>query len=100
MKPQLLTREVQDIHIRENFQKLNEFVRTSLLADFSFREWPLKAGKQTVKHGLGFVPKDVLVLHVSPAATITWHHEESTTEQLSVTASVACTVRVFLGTYR
>lgn len=100
MKPTLLTREVSDIHVRENFQKLNEFVRTSLLADFQFFQWPLKAGKQTVKHGLGFVPKDVLLLHVSPAATITWHHDESTTEKMSVTASSVCTVRVFLGTYR
>lgn len=100
MKPQLLTREISDLYTRENFQKLNDFVRNSLLADFKFFEWTLKAGKQPVRHGLGFKPKDVLLLHVSPAASITWHHSETTVEDLSVTASVACTIRVFAGTYR
>ena len=97
----LLTKEIPDTHIRENFQRLNDLVREQVpLLGFKFFEFNLKAGKQTVRHGLGFQPKDVIVSHVSPEATTTWHHSETTTKDLAVTASAACRVRVFLGTHR
>lgn len=87
--PKFLTKEVTDRYAQENFVRLNELIgNLGGLASFSHREFTIiKTGTQTLKHQLGFQPKDLVVTSQIGAGKLTWNYSEFTRETLSVTAS-------------
>ncbi len=105
MNLKLFTSEIADKLVRQNFDRLAEYIRSDPLrkGNFTFREIPFTGTgfPKTVvlAHNLSFIPKDVLQLYVSNAATLVWNYDSFTRTHLSVTVSAACTARFFVGRY-
>lgn len=104
----LLTREITDRYIRENFQRINDhFKRQTALVGFGHREFTLTetGTNQKLAHRLGYRPKDLLVTSLTGDGTLTWNYEEfdSTNLDVTVTGTVSAAnptvVRVYVGTH-
>jgi hypothetical protein len=102
-------KEIVDRYVRENFQKLSSYLRDDTWRKGNFKFFThtfttneVAAGQISLPHNLGFVPKDVIVLSVSnpDSATVTWHYDDFTRENVAVTASAVCTVRAYVGVYK
>lgn len=95
---------VKDSVARENFERLNEsFLGDPLLkSNFKFFEVTFEAESypKTVgfKHGLGFVPKDVITTNSLPG-TPNWKYDQFTRTHIYAEVWVPTTIRFFLGTY-
>lgn len=94
--------------LRRNFEQLVQFFdQNSQLTGFVPISFELTQGATQVKiaHGLGFIPRDILVTRVlAPTGVkLTIHHSLSTTSDLVVSVSGTGTVnlkaRMFVGTF-
>lgn len=101
--PNLLTKEIQDIFTRKNFQSLVEyFQRQNQLVNFEFFELNITgptSGVQTLAHELGFTPKDVIITQMTGSGSISFQFGSFTLNSISYTCTGPCRVRFFLGTY-
>lgn len=100
--PKVLLREVQDPIARENFKGLVEFLMKIpiLRGAFEFREFTFSsAGTFAPKHGLTFIPKDLIVTSVIGSGTVAWDYGSFNRDTLAVTTTGPCTVRAFVGAY-
>ena len=101
--PSLYTKEIQDLYIRKNFQSLDSyFSLQNQLVNFKFFEIVLTAATssvQTISHGLGYTPKDIVISQVTGSGEIQFLFGSFTNTTISYTATGACRVRFFVGTY-
>jgi hypothetical protein len=100
--PILLLKEIPDLYVRENFKRLKDFFRQeSPLLGFKHFELVFDAAVTNYKlrHGLGFVPKDVIQTSLTGAGVVTWNYSSFDKDSADLTVSGPCTVRFFLGTY-
>lgn len=99
----LFRKEVEDEFSQENFVRLQSYLNnhTLLKGEFKFFEFFFDAAvtNKQITHKLPFVPKDVLTLHVSNGATVTWNYDTFTATYVDVTTSGSCTLRAFIGRY-
>lgn len=102
----LFKSEILDKYVRENFQRIENHAKDDLLGNNRFifieKELALATYPATFElpHTLGFQPKDVIQLSVSPDDTVvTWNTDSNTRTTYSVTIDQACTVRAFIGRY-
>jgi hypothetical protein len=95
--------EIADRYVRENFQKISDYLQSDLFArgKFSFFEYSFTAAAAnlTLPHGLKFTPKDVIELHASNGVTVTWHYDNFTRTTIELSSSGAGTVRAYIGRY-
>lgn len=102
--PTFFLKEVGDPYIRDNFRRLDNFLRDFPFAkgEFKFFEIVITGAVTNFDflHNLGFLPKDVITTNVSNNATVTWKYDSFTTTTVRLTTSAACTIRAFIGTYR
>ena len=97
-------REIADSYVKENFQRIREFLRDDpwQKGEFKFFTFTFtSATTLTPKHFLKFTPRDVVMVSVvdDDSATITWHYDDFNADTVKVQASAACTVRAFIGRY-
>lgn len=102
--PVLYTKEIQDLYIRTNFQRLvSYFSAQNQLTNFNFFELvftdPPPLGEQFLAHGLGYVPKDILVTHITGAGKVEFKYANFTNKLVSYTVTGPCRIRFFVGTY-
>ena len=101
--PVLLTKELQDIYVRQNFQALvNYFQSNNQFYGFNFFEIIETAAVTTAKtltHNLGFIPKDVVVTQITGVGTLQLQYGAFTKTTISYITTGACRVRLFVGTY-
>lgn len=107
----LLLETVKDIVSRDNFQKLEQFIRNEniLKTEFKFFEFKFTAvpaaSTFTVRHGLGYRPKDLLQTSLTGSGTVQWNYHLFTETEISLTLggtisqSNPTVVRFFLGSY-
>ena len=101
----LFIREVKDDFSRENFLRIEKESKDNSLRKGNFKFFEINAisavTELTIKHGLNFQPLDVILLSVrSPdTATVTWHYDSFTRENVVVSTSSACTIRAYIGRY-
>lgn len=103
--PTLAIKEVVDIFSRDNFKKLQDFFNTSTGLDlFQPVEFQVNQSltEYKIKHGLGFVPRDVLVtqLIAGSGVKLTVHHGLSTKDELVVSSSGPLKARLLVGSFR
>lgn len=99
----LLISEVTDKWTKENFKRLQDFIRKEPIfrGDFSFYEFTsMGAGTVLKPHGLSFTPKDVIQLSVSDGQTVIWNYDDFSATLVSFSTSGACTVRAYIGRHR
>lgn len=103
----LFTEKIADYYVRQNFDRIVEYVRLDPLrkGNFSFMEVDFAGTgfpkKVTVFHRLNFQPKDIISLSVlgPDTATLTWHYDEFNRDTIAVTPSAECTARFYVGRY-
>lgn len=99
----LFLKEVADTYIRSNFERLQTEFRTFPIyqGKFKFMEIELTEAVANfrIRHNLGFLPKDVIQTSLVGAGSLTWNYTLFTKEELDLTTSGACKVRLFVGSY-
>lgn len=95
--------DIQDPVVRENFQKLENETVNSLFPNSRWRFIELVfTGAVTgyqFRHGLGFVPKDVIETSRIGAGSLTWNYSSFTSSIISITTTGAVTVRALVGKF-
>jgi hypothetical protein len=109
MKLNLLISQVKDTIVRENFQRIFNYLggNPPVQADLEFLTFIVPTPGTTVTnftvaHNLGYTPKDILVSSIIGNGTITWNYAsfDSTNLNLSIagaTAGQQVAVRVLVG---
>jgi hypothetical protein len=96
--------EILDPFIRNNFDKLQTYLRTFGLglARFTFFEIVIPGAVTNYRypHRIGYLPKDILQTSKTGAGSLTWNYELFDKDYLDITTTGACTVRVFVGNYQ
>lgn len=101
--PELAISQIKDIYIRKNFELLSDyFSKNNQLLGFKFFEQVFDKAVTNFRlsHGLGFVPKDVIITKLVPQDTLVLLNEglfDASTIDISV--SGPCTIRFFVGAY-
>lgn len=110
MTVRLLQNDIEDPGSRENFRRLEGFLRDEpvLRGNFAFREFSLSASSYPatvrVKHNLGFVPKDVVQTSAVgsgglSAGMVVWEYAQFTATEVVASIPDAVTFRGFFGSY-
>lgn len=110
MFPYLYTKEVADTYAQDNFLRIAAYHKADPIALGGFKFFTFTVPKistvahtypftAVVPHNLGFQPKDVLLLHNSTNATLTWNYQDFTTTVISFTVSAPTTIRALIGRY-
>lgn len=99
--PDLSVQNISDLYIRTNFEKLNTFFREQgQLLDFKFVDVVFtRAGTRKVFHGLKRVPSDLIRLSVTGPGNITFNRSEFDKDYITLSATDACRVRLYVGSY-
>ena len=103
MRLDLILRGILDSVIRENFQKIQDFLnQLPLLAgDFRFFETAVPPGaRMPIKHGLSFVPKDIILTSIVGDQNVYFNYMDFDQTNIYVTSEGYCTLRFFAGSYR
>ncbi len=105
----LFLAEITDRYVLENFRKLDAYLKDEPFRKgrFKFMEIPLACdtatgypGTAEKAHGLGFQPKDALVISVTPdTVTVTPKYDSFTKTHVHFEISAACTIRAYVGRY-
>jgi hypothetical protein len=95
--------DVEDTKARENFRYLQDALRLEPLISMNFKFFNKDlsgVGDHVIRHGLKFVPKDVVLTSINPStAVVTFKPETFTKESVTVSITANCNLRFFLGSY-
>lgn len=92
---------IPDKNIRDNLQKIQDFLNTQkLLMNWEFMDIVITGPvtDQEFRHNLGVVPKDII--ETFKIGTVTYEYDLFTRDSIFITTSGPATVRFFLGTYK
>jgi hypothetical protein len=97
----LLVKEMQDAYVRENFLRIQEFIRNLPLEGFKHFEitFTEKQANKKVAHGLSFKPKDVIQTSITGSGSVTWNYATFTDKYIDVSSTGPCVVRAFIGSH-
>lgn len=99
----LITDQITDARVRDNFRNLSQYLGDNpfLHGDFKFYTITVKITDATTgfqfQHDLGYTPSDVLVTSVKGSGTVTWNYDKFTAQVLDLTVtggSVGSTVTI------
>lgn len=100
--PTLITKEIQDLYVRKNFEALSQyFGKENQLLGFEFNEvvFTETTANLKVAHQTGVIPRDIVVTQITGSGDVTFNlglFDEST---IDISASGPCRIRFFVGTY-
>lgn len=101
--PFLLKKEIEDQYVQENFKRIMDYGNANPLDRCSFQffsiEIPGSVTNFKYKHGLGFRPLDVIIMHNVNNVSITLNYSKFDSNDLDITASGATTLRCLVGRY-
>jgi hypothetical protein len=101
--PRLLRQEIEDPYVQENFKRLMDYGNANPLdrANFQFFSIDIPSAVTNFKyrHGLGFAPLDVIIMHNSNNAAITLNYSKFDSNELDINASGATLLRCLVGRY-
>lgn len=103
MNLDLRLQEIEDVYSRENFFRIKKYLdkKPFLRGEWAFFELQFENAvtNQKVKHGLGYLPKDVIQTSSVGAGVLTWNYGAFDREFLDVTTTGPVTVRAFIGRF-
>ena len=92
---------IEDEETRKNFQRLSSLVQSNPFLNSEFRHFEVTLNQADsayrLYHGLGFVPKDIVLTNVSDGATVTVTYASVTRDYVQFNVSAACTFRCLIG---
>lgn len=99
----LQTDLIADKATREAVERLRDDVVSLPFRKGSFKffeiELTIAVTNFKYRHGLGFIPKDVIQTSLIGAGSIVWNYSRFTKENLDISTTGPCVVRVFIGAY-
>lgn len=99
----LLIKEIADQYIRENFQKLANFLSGQKILNGQWAFLTIsESGAVTQKayaHGLKFIPKDVISTSVIGTGTLTFNYAQFDEKYIYITTTARIEARAFVGLY-
>jgi hypothetical protein len=103
MNLRLFFQEIADNFVKENFKKLSDFLTMQdlLKCGFVYFEYDFDSAVTDLrfKHGLKFMPRDIVQLSVTNEIVVTWKYDKFTTTHMQATTSGAGRVRALVGLY-
>lgn len=107
--PALQLASIADPIVQENFSNLADFYRGDPFSrgEFKFFEFVIPSTNAAISypysliqpHGLGFMPKDVILLHNLNNVAVTWEYSSFTVNTITVTVGAATTLRALIGRF-
>jgi hypothetical protein len=97
---ELLLPQIKDQVIRENFSRIQSFMSSIKLlkGDWQFFEIDIPAAAtQAIRHGLPFVPRDIILLHITGDHRVYFKYQDFDATNIYVVASGPCVLRFFAG---
>jgi hypothetical protein len=94
---------IKDEYVRENFRLLQEYVDENAFLDgFRHMDFLISGAvtNQKIRHGLGFVPKDIIRTQITGPGVLTFNYDLFDDEFLDVSSNGDCRVRALVGTYK
>lgn len=99
----LFLKEIDDVFVRENFKKILSLLNTNpvLNGEFKFFEVDIPAASSPFKlrHGLSFVPKDILVTFIEGDHRFYFEYQNFTKEEIWITNDGPVRIRFLAGRY-
>lgn len=100
----LLVLEIEDAKLQENFRRLQNFLNGEtpiLQGEWKFFEQVFLGAVTNFKlrHGLGFVPKDIIQTSKIGAGNVTFDYANFTKDHIILTTTGPCSFRFFAGRY-
>lgn len=96
-----LLKNLDPFSLLENFKRIQDLADQNVFLrnDFFFRTYtfPLAVTNFNVPHGLKFTPKDLILLSITGAGTLTVNYAQFSAQNLNFTTSGACVVRILVG---
>lgn len=100
----LILKDIDDIYVRENFFRISKYIQNQTILDGQWKFYELEflspVSNFRYKHGLSFVPKDIIVLAIDGNRNIYFNYELFDSEFLSITCFGPCRIRFLIGAYR
>jgi len=100
---QLLTDQIKDPIIKDNFQRVQEEFRRTVInsANWQFYEIDVTGSvtDYAYQHRLGFRPKDVLITSTIGLGVLTFNYAAFTQQNIIFSTTGPVKFRCFLGTY-
>jgi hypothetical protein len=97
----LILKDITDINIRENFFRLTKFLNSQVLFDGKFEffdiDIPLVSTSYEIKHGLKFIPVDIILLNVEGDFNYYFEYQNFTRTSIFVTTSGPTRLRFLAG---
>ena len=100
--PILLLKEITDLYVRKNFEKLDDyFGNENQLLGFKFVEFSTDGAVTNlkVKHFFNSKPKDLVRARKTGSGSVTFNRHLFDSENLDITTTGPAKVRLFVGTY-
>lgn len=99
----LLLNEMTDEYVKENFIRIQDFVRIYDLLNSKFQFFNIFVTQAVTNfkfaHNLDFVPLDLIQTSVIGAGAITWNYDKFDRKFLDLTTTGAVAVRGFIGRF-
>lgn len=103
MFPFLLRKEVEDEFAQENFLRIQDYFKSLAIdrCNFQFLEIPVVGAvtNHKFRHRLGFIPKDILVMHNLNNQTVTWNYSLFSSIELDFDCAGTTLLRILVGRY-
>jgi len=100
----LILKDIDDIHIRENFFRLKNFLNGQVLFDGDFKLFDVKIDKKETSfklpHGLTFIPADIISLSASGNMNYFFRFQEFTKTDMFITTEGPVRLRFLAGKLR
>lgn len=104
MRLDLITKEIQDPWVREDFVRIAKYIKAQalLISEFEFFEIEIKSAvtNYKYKHNLNYKPLDVMVTSLIGPGVPQFNFTQFDTDFLDITTTDAVTIRAFIGAYR
>jgi hypothetical protein len=101
---ELILKDIKDLHIRENFFRVKEFLNGQVLFEGDFKLFdvtvPQAEAVFTVKHGLTFIPQDIIPLHFEGDGNYYFRYQEFDKQNIYLTTVGPTRVRFLAGKLR
>lgn len=99
--PKLRIDEVKDDAAKENFQKLDAFLKDHPLTKNNWQiveiTFTTATANYSYPHQLGFQPLDVIQTSAIGAGVVEWHNDDFTSSHVYLSTTDAVTVRALIG---
>ena len=100
---ELILREIQDKWTRENFSRILRYLQDQVILDGEWTLFEIRFDSPVTnfkfRHGLNFVPYDVIVLQVIGDRNVEFNNDLFTINHLDITAQGPCYIRFLAGRY-